>query len=79
MNTSKSNWQGRPAALALALTASLLVSATVQAADQRPITRRSDAPNIVLAPSFVIFITVMALNFLCDVVRAKFDVRESAL
>jgi ABC-type dipeptide/oligopeptide/nickel transport system permease subunit len=27
----------------------------------------------------VIFITVMALNFLGDVLRAKFDVRESAL
>jgi peptide/nickel transport system permease protein len=38
-----------------------------------------DAPNIVLAPSLVIFVTVMALNFLGDVLRAKFDVRESAL
>ena len=31
------------------------------------------------APSFVIFLTVLALNFLGDVVRASFDVRESAL
>jgi ABC-type dipeptide/oligopeptide/nickel transport system permease subunit len=27
----------------------------------------------------VIFLTVLALNFLGDVVRARFDVRESAL
>jgi len=46
---------------------------------QSGITDLTDAPNIVLAPSFVIFITVMALNFLGDVLRAKFDVRESAL
>jgi peptide/nickel transport system permease protein len=38
-----------------------------------------DAPHIVLFPSFVIFFTVLALNFLGDVVRARFDVRESAL
>jgi len=38
-----------------------------------------DAPNIVLAPSAAIFFTVLALNYLGDVVRAKFDVRESAL
>jgi peptide/nickel transport system permease protein len=46
---------------------------------QSGISDLNDAPNIVLAPSFVIFITVMALNFLGDVLRAKFDVRESAL
>ncbi|MBK5288430.1 MAG: ABC transporter permease [Acidimicrobiia bacterium] len=39
----------------------------------------TDAPYIVLIPSFVIFITVMALNYLGDALRAKFDVRESAL
>jgi peptide/nickel transport system permease protein len=39
----------------------------------------NDAPNIVLAPSLVIFMTVLALNYLGDVLRAKFDVRESAL
>jgi peptide/nickel transport system permease protein len=38
-----------------------------------------DAPNIVLAPSIVIFLTVLALNYLGDVLRARFDVRESAL
>jgi peptide/nickel transport system permease protein len=38
-----------------------------------------DAPHIVLFPSFCIFFTVLALNFLGDVVRAKFDVRESSL
>ena len=37
------------------------------------------APHIVLFPSFVIFFTVLSLNYLGDVVRAKFDVRESAL
>ncbi len=39
----------------------------------------SDAPQIALAPSFVIFLTVLSLNFLGDVIRARFDVRESAL
>lgn len=38
-----------------------------------------DASHIVMFPSLVIFFTVLALNFLGDVVRAKFDVRESAL
>jgi peptide/nickel transport system permease protein len=38
-----------------------------------------DAPHIALFPSFVIFFTVLSLNYLGDVVRAKFDVRESAL
>jgi len=38
-----------------------------------------DAPHIVLAPSIFIFLTVLSLNFLGDVVRARFDVREGAL
>jgi peptide/nickel transport system permease protein len=38
-----------------------------------------DAPHIVLAPSLVIFGVVLSLNYLGDVVRAHFDVRESAL
>ena len=38
-----------------------------------------DAPHIVLIPTVAIFLTVLALNFLGDVVRARFDVRESAL
>ncbi len=38
-----------------------------------------DAPHMVLAPSIVIFLTVLALNYLGDVIRARFDVRESAL
>jgi peptide/nickel transport system permease protein len=38
-----------------------------------------DAPHIVLIPTVVIFLTVLALNYLGDVVRARFDVRESAL
>jgi peptide/nickel transport system permease protein len=38
-----------------------------------------EAPHIVLIPTVVIFLTVLALNYLGDVVRARFDVRESAL
>ncbi len=43
---------------------------------------RSDmegAPFVMFLPIIVIFFTVMALNFLGDVVRDRFDVRESAL
>jgi peptide/nickel transport system permease protein len=38
-----------------------------------------DSPHIVMVPTVVIFLTVLALNYLGDVVRARFDVRESAL
>jgi peptide/nickel transport system permease protein len=38
-----------------------------------------DAPHIVFIPTIVIFMTVLALNYLGDVVRSHFDVRESAL
>jgi peptide/nickel transport system permease protein len=38
-----------------------------------------DAPHIVLVPTVAIFLTVLALNYLGDVVRSHFDVRESAL
>ena len=34
---------------------------------------------MVLLPSLVIFLTVFSLNYLGDVVRARFDVREAAL
>jgi peptide/nickel transport system permease protein len=37
------------------------------------------APWVILAPSIAIFLTVLSLNYLGDVVRARFDVRESAL
>ena len=37
------------------------------------------APHIVAVPSIAIFLTVLALNYLGDVVRARFNVRESAL
>jgi peptide/nickel transport system permease protein len=37
------------------------------------------APHIVLIPTAIIFLTVLALNYLGDVIRARFDVRESAL
>lgn len=43
---------------------------------------RSDlarAPHIVAVPSIAIFLTVLALNYLGDVVRARFDVREGGL
>jgi len=37
------------------------------------------APFIVFEPALMIFFTVLALNMLGDVVRARFDVREGAL
>ena len=38
-----------------------------------------DAPHIVFIPSAAIFLTVMSLNYLGDVIRARFDVREAVL
>jgi peptide/nickel transport system permease protein len=37
------------------------------------------APWVVLAPATALFLTVLALNYVGDVVRARFDVREAAL
>jgi peptide/nickel transport system permease protein len=37
------------------------------------------APQVIFAPSIMIFATVLSLNYLGDVVRARFDVRESAI
>jgi peptide/nickel transport system permease protein len=37
------------------------------------------SPHIVFEASIMIFLTVLALNFLGDVVRARFDVREGGL
>ncbi len=37
------------------------------------------SPHIVFESSFLIFVTVLALNYLGDVVRARFDVRESGI
>jgi peptide/nickel transport system permease protein len=37
------------------------------------------APHIVAIPSIAIFLTVLSLNYLGDVIRARFDVRESVL
>ena len=37
------------------------------------------SPHIVFEPSLLIFFTVLALNFLGDVVRARFDVREGGI
>lgn len=37
------------------------------------------SPHIVLAPSMVIFLTVLSLNYLGDAIRARSDVRESSL
>ncbi|CAN5741462.1 glutathione ABC transporter permease GsiD [soil metagenome] len=39
----------------------------------------NDAPFIMFEPIIAIFLTVLSLNYLSDVVRARFDVRESAL
>ena len=38
-----------------------------------------DTPHAIFAPSVFIFLTVLALNYLGDVVRARFDVRGSVL
>jgi peptide/nickel transport system permease protein len=46
-------------------------------ADDR--SRIATSPHILLEPALLIFFTVFALNFLGDVVRARFDVREGAL
>jgi peptide/nickel transport system permease protein len=37
------------------------------------------APYIVFIPSIAMFFTVLSLNYLGDVVRARFEVRESML
>jgi peptide/nickel transport system permease protein len=37
------------------------------------------SPHVVLEPSILIFITALSLNFLGDVVRSWFDVRESGI
>lgn len=37
------------------------------------------APNQIIGPALFIFFTVLSLNYLGDVVRARFDVRESVL
>jgi peptide/nickel transport system permease protein len=39
----------------------------------------ASSPHIVFEPAIMIFLTVLALNFLGDAIRAHFDVRESAL
>jgi peptide/nickel transport system permease protein len=39
----------------------------------------SVSPAVWIVPSILIFATVLALNYLGDVVRARFDVRESVL
>jgi peptide/nickel transport system permease protein len=37
------------------------------------------APTVWIVPSVLIFLSVLSLNYLGDVVRARFDVREGAL
>jgi peptide/nickel transport system permease protein len=37
------------------------------------------SPQVIFAPSIAIFLTVLSLNYLGDVVRSRFDVRESAI
>jgi peptide/nickel transport system permease protein len=39
----------------------------------------SIAPHVVFEPSMMIFLTVLALNFLGDAITARFDVRQAAL
>lgn len=46
-------------------------------AENRSVSR--DPLNALFAPMFVVFLTVMALNYLGDAVRERFDIRESAL
>jgi peptide/nickel transport system permease protein len=41
--------------------------------------RLKDSPHIIFLPALMIFFTVLSLNFLGDVVRARLDVRESAV
>ena len=38
-----------------------------------------DAIHIALVPSLVMFLTVLSLNLVGDVLRSRFDVRESNL
>jgi peptide/nickel transport system permease protein len=38
-----------------------------------------ESPHMVLEPSVLIFLTVLSLNYLGDVVRARFDVREAGI
>lgn len=38
-----------------------------------------DRPHVWQAPALFIFVTVLSLNYLGDIVRARFDVRESAI
>jgi peptide/nickel transport system permease protein len=37
------------------------------------------APTVWIVPSILIFLCVLSFNYLGDVVRARFDVRESVL
>jgi len=41
--------------------------------------RLKESPHIIFLPALMIFFTVLSLNFLGDVVRARLDVRESAV
>jgi len=41
--------------------------------------RLKESPHIVFLPALLIFLTVLSLNFLGDVVRARLDVRESGV
>jgi peptide/nickel transport system permease protein len=38
-----------------------------------------EAPTVWMVPSALIFLSVLSFNYLGDVVRARFDVREGAL
>ncbi len=46
---------------------------------QSQISNLNTAPTVWIVPSVLIFLTVLSLNYLGDVVRSRFDVRESVL
>jgi peptide/nickel transport system permease protein len=46
---------------------------------QSQISNPNSAPTVWMVPSALILLTVLALNYLGDVVRARFDVREAAI
>ncbi|MDQ1384834.1 MAG: peptide/nickel transport system permease protein [Actinomycetota bacterium] len=46
---------------------------------QSQISNPNSAPTVWMVPSALILLTVLSLNYLGDIVRAKFDVREAAI
>ena len=46
---------------------------------QSQISNPQSAPTVWMVPSALILLTVLSLNYLGDVVRGMFDVREAAI